>query len=79
MNPLTGIYGAATALRNTLYDRGALSSRRLQQPVVSVGNLSAGGSGKTRSSSRSANSCKHVAFASTCSAADTAAKLAESS
>jgi len=47
MNPLTGIYGAATALRNTLYDRGALSSRRLQQPVVSVGNLSAGGSGKT--------------------------------
>ncbi len=47
MNPLTGLYGAATALRNTLYDRGALSSRRLEQPVVSVGNLSVGGSGKT--------------------------------
>ena len=47
MNPLTGLYGAATALRNTLYDRGALASRRLEQPVVSVGNLSAGGSGKT--------------------------------
>jgi tetraacyldisaccharide 4'-kinase len=47
MNPLTGLYGAAAALRNTLFDRGVLSSRRLQQPVVSVGNLSVGGSGKT--------------------------------
>lgn len=47
MNPLTGLYGAATALRNTFYDRGTLPARRLQQPVVSVGNLSVGGSGKT--------------------------------
>ncbi len=47
MNPLTGFYGAATALRNTLFDRGALASRRLEQPVVSVGNLSVGGAGKT--------------------------------
>src|ERR1700692_5061614 len=47
MNPLTGLYGAASALRNTLFDRGILPSRRLEQPVVSVGNLSVGGSGKT--------------------------------
>jgi tetraacyldisaccharide 4'-kinase len=47
MNPLTGLYGAATALRNTLFDRGVISSRQLEQPVVSVGNLSVGGSGKT--------------------------------
>jgi tetraacyldisaccharide 4'-kinase len=47
MNPLTGLYGAATALRNTLFDRGVLPSRRLEQPVVSVGNLAIGGSGKT--------------------------------
>lgn len=47
MNPLTGLYATATALRNKLFDRGALSARRLQQPVVSIGNLSAGGSGKT--------------------------------
>jgi tetraacyldisaccharide 4'-kinase len=33
--------------RNALYDRGALPARRLQGAVVSVGNLSAGGSGKT--------------------------------
>ena len=47
MNPFTGLYGAATAMRNTLFNRGILPSRRLQQPVVSVGNLSVGGSGKT--------------------------------
>ncbi len=47
MNPLTGLYGAATAVRNALFDRGALASRRLERPVVSVGNLSVGGSGKT--------------------------------
>ena len=47
MNPLTGLYTAATALRNALFDRGMLASRRLKQPVVSVGNLSTGGSGKT--------------------------------
>ena len=47
MNPLTGLYGAATALRNTLFDRSVLPSRRLEKPVVSVGNLSVGGSGKT--------------------------------
>ena len=47
MNPLTGLYSAATSLRNTLFDSGVLATRRLEQPVVSVGNLSAGGSGKT--------------------------------
>jgi tetraacyldisaccharide 4'-kinase len=47
MNPLTGIYGAASSLRNKLFDRGTLRSHRLQKPVVSVGNLSVGGAGKT--------------------------------
>jgi tetraacyldisaccharide 4'-kinase len=47
MNPLTGLYGTAIALRNVLFDRGVLRARRLEQPVVSVGNLSAGGTGKT--------------------------------
>jgi len=47
MNPLSGLYGAATSLRNTLFDCGVLPSRRLERPVVSVGNLSVGGSGKT--------------------------------
>jgi tetraacyldisaccharide 4'-kinase len=47
MNPLTGIYGAASALRNSLFDRGMLAAKRLARPVVSVGNLSVGGAGKT--------------------------------
>ncbi len=47
MNPLAAIYGGVVAVRNALYDRGALRARRLQGPVISIGNLSAGGSGKT--------------------------------
>ncbi len=34
-------------MRNALYDQGVLRARRLQGAVISVGNLSAGGSGKT--------------------------------
>ena len=47
MNPLSAIYGGAVGARNGLYDRGWLRQRRLNGPVISVGNLSAGGSGKT--------------------------------
>ena len=47
MNPLSGIYGGVVGARNALYDRGWLRSRRLQGPVISVGNVSTGGSGKT--------------------------------
>ena len=47
MNPLSTIYGGVVAARNALYDRGVLRSRRLQGAVISIGNLSAGGSGKT--------------------------------
>lgn len=47
MNPLSTIYGAVVRARNALYDHGHLPSHHLEGPVVSVGNLSAGGSGKT--------------------------------
>ena len=47
MNPLSAIYGGVVSARNALYDRGVLQARRLQGAVVSVGNVSAGGSGKT--------------------------------
>ena len=46
-NPLAAIYGGVAGARNALYDRGLLGSRQLSGPVISVGNLSAGGSGKT--------------------------------
>jgi tetraacyldisaccharide 4'-kinase len=40
-------FGAAASLRVTAYRRGLLSRQRLRGPVISVGNLSVGGSGKT--------------------------------
>jgi len=40
-------YGWATRLRNRLYDRGWKRSWRAALPVVSVGNLTVGGTGKT--------------------------------
>ncbi|MGH9503065.1 MAG: tetraacyldisaccharide 4'-kinase [Terriglobales bacterium] len=47
MNPLSSIFGLGVKARNALYDRGLAPARRLSGPVVSVGNLSVGGSGKT--------------------------------
>jgi tetraacyldisaccharide 4'-kinase len=47
MNPLSWIYATGVWARNALYDRGSLRAQRLQGPVISVGNLSMGGSGKT--------------------------------
>jgi tetraacyldisaccharide 4'-kinase len=46
-NPLSAIYGGVVAVRNALYDWRWLPARRLQGSVISVGNVSAGGSGKT--------------------------------
>jgi tetraacyldisaccharide 4'-kinase len=47
MNLLSSIYGSGVKLRNALYDRQVLPVSRLKGPVISVGNLSLGGSGKT--------------------------------
>ena len=47
MNPLATIYGGVVGARNSLYDRGVVRTRGLIGPVVSIGNLSTGGSGKT--------------------------------
>lgn len=47
LTPLVPLYAAAVALRNRRFRRAPQSIRRLAHPVVSIGNLSAGGSGKT--------------------------------
>jgi tetraacyldisaccharide 4'-kinase len=45
--PLSFVYGAGAAVRAAFYRRGWLARARLDGPVISVGNLSLGGSGKT--------------------------------
>jgi tetraacyldisaccharide 4'-kinase len=45
--PLAILYGIITAVRNYLYDQGILKSYSFDIPVIAVGNLSIGGTGKT--------------------------------
>lgn len=45
--PMAGLYWAVTALRRTLYRIGACRQVRVGRPVWVVGNLVAGGAGKT--------------------------------
>jgi len=45
--PLSAGFGLGVALRHAAYKRGWLRTRRLARPVISVGNLTAGGTGKT--------------------------------
>ncbi len=47
MNPLSAVFGVAVRARNEFYDRGTFSTNRLQGRVVSIGNISVGGAGKT--------------------------------
>ncbi|MDE2610416.1 MAG: tetraacyldisaccharide 4'-kinase, partial [Burkholderiales bacterium] len=45
--PLSQVFGGVAALRRVAYARGWLASHRLPVPVVVVGNLTVGGTGKT--------------------------------
>ena len=47
LRPVSRAYGAVISLRAALFASGLARTRRLPVPVLSVGNLSAGGSGKT--------------------------------
>ena len=47
LSPLSVLYRGATGLRNTLFDARILREQQLSVPVVSVGNITAGGTGKT--------------------------------
>lgn len=45
--PISIFYGVVTSVRNWLFDKKILSSTAFSIPVISVGNLSVGGTGKT--------------------------------
>lgn len=45
--PFALLFGTGVALRNWLYDRGWLKSAQFGLPVITVGNLSVGGTGKS--------------------------------
>ena len=45
--PLSWVYGLVVRLRNRLFDSSVLKSSAVAVPVISVGNLTAGGTGKT--------------------------------
>ena len=45
--PFSFLYNAITSIRNFLFDKGILSSTSFDLPVISVGNLTMGGTGKS--------------------------------
>jgi len=45
--PLAGIYWFITTTRNILFDIGILPSETFEKPIICIGNLSTGGTGKT--------------------------------
>jgi len=47
LRPLSALYSLGMVVRSTLYRRGCIPTHRLNVPLISVGNLAAGGIGKT--------------------------------
>ena len=45
--PFAILYGLITSIRNLFYDKGILKSYSFPVPIIAVGNLSVGGTGKT--------------------------------
>jgi len=55
-------YGGLAKLRENLYKKGFLQSKRLPCPVISIGNITVGGSGKTPMTIYVAELIKHLGY-----------------
>jgi tetraacyldisaccharide 4'-kinase len=55
-------YGGLVKLREQLYKKGLLQSKRLSCPVISIGNLTIGGSGKTPMTINIAEFIRHLGY-----------------
>jgi len=47
LSPLTPVYAAGVKLRNYLFDKGIIRSKKVSAKIISIGNITVGGSGKT--------------------------------
>lgn len=47
LRPLGWLYGLVTGIRNLLFDKGIRKSQQFGLPVISIGNITVGGTGKT--------------------------------
>ena len=45
--PFSWLYGVVVYVRNFLFDCGLLKSQSYDMPIISVGNITVGGTGKT--------------------------------
>jgi len=57
--PFSLLYGGITKLRNSFYDQGILKSNEFDIPIIVVGNLRVGGTGKTPQVAYLVNLLKH--------------------
>ncbi|MEZ5591248.1 MAG: tetraacyldisaccharide 4'-kinase [Gammaproteobacteria bacterium] len=76
LRPLSAVYGAVSAARRYAYRIGWLNSQRVPVPVIIVGNIVAGGSGKTPWSSIFASCCGAAVISRVLSAGAMAVKRA---
>ena len=45
--PLSALYGFVVGIRNQLFDWGILPSKSYNVPIICIGNITVGGTGKT--------------------------------
>ncbi len=60
LTPISKLYGLGVALRNRLFDWGILKQQEFDIPIIVVGNLAIGGTGKTPHTEFIINELKHI-------------------